>query len=307
MRIGAQGPHISPRHDGADHGRPLDQGTGLAVLQRDDLIQAQGHVSGFRGNVQGLPKNHALGPGRLRHAQHQICAHRRILVTVRMGKAFEGQRLQGIAGQHGGSLVPFDMHGRPPPAQVIVIHARQIIMHEAVGMDHFDRGGRPDGMGRVHPVQPRAFHHQEGAQTLAALTCIAHRIRDLPFKRGHHGIQMRLHLCRHLLQPDLKHLQAFDRFQAGWLALAIQGDGGHLLLSFLQLGLAAFLQFGAAFVKTDRLVQRHIATFQLADNALQLFHRLFKAQFGYGPVGHALLSINTSTCAATEAASASRS
>jgi hypothetical protein len=56
----------------------------------------------------------------------------------------EGQRLQRIARQNRGRLVPFDVHGGLAPAQVVVIHAGQIVMHEAVGMQRLDRRGGPD-------------------------------------------------------------------------------------------------------------------------------------------------------------------
>jgi hypothetical protein len=66
--------------------------------------------------------------------------------------------------------------------QVIVVHRRQIIMHQRVGMQHFHRSGDSDGTGFIHPEQRSAFHHQEGAQPLAAAQRgIAHRLGQPAF------------------------------------------------------------------------------------------------------------------------------
>ena len=292
LRIVPQRSWIGPRHQRSCRGGPSDQRPCLAVLQGDDLIQRQRCFSGLGGNIQSLPQHHTLRSRRLCHGQHKIGAHSRIGVAVRAGQTFESQCLQSIARQNGCSLVPCHMHCGAPPAQVVIIHTGQIIMDKAIGVDHLDRRRRPYRMVRVHPVEPGAFHDQKGAQTFTPLTGIAHGIRNLTLQRGHDGIQMRLHLCCHLIQSGAEHLQTFDRLHAHRLAVAIKCDRGDLLLGFLELGLAALLQFRTTLIEFDGLFQRHVATFKLADHGLQLLHRLFEAHLGYGPFGHAILALS---------------
>jgi hypothetical protein len=41
---------------------------------------------------------------------------------------------ESIARQHGGCLIEGDMRRRPPPAKVVVVHARKIVMDQRVGV-----------------------------------------------------------------------------------------------------------------------------------------------------------------------------
>ena len=49
----------------------------------------------------------------------------------RPARAPQRQRLQGIADQDGGRLIKGAMAGRAAAAQVIVVHRRQIIVHQS--------------------------------------------------------------------------------------------------------------------------------------------------------------------------------
>ena len=89
----------------------------------------------------------------------------------------KGERLQRIAGQDRGGLIKGAMAGRAAAAQVIVIHRRQIIVNQAVGMDQFDCGGRcveslerrPEGLaGDIDKQRAQAF--------AAAQDAVAHRL-----------------------------------------------------------------------------------------------------------------------------------
>jgi len=59
-----------------------------------------------------------------------------------VGENLEGRRLQRIAGQHRRRLVIGLVHGGPAAAQVVVVHARQIVVNQAVGVDALQRAGR---------------------------------------------------------------------------------------------------------------------------------------------------------------------
>jgi hypothetical protein len=62
-------------------------------------------------------------------------------------------------------------------AQIVVVHRRQIVMHQRVGVQQLHR--RPDagGTAPVDAEQGGTLHHQNGAQPLAAAQAgIAHRL-----------------------------------------------------------------------------------------------------------------------------------
>jgi hypothetical protein len=46
------------------------------------------------------------------------------------GDDVEGERQQAVAGKDRRRLVEGDMHGRLAAAQVVVVHRRQVVMHE---------------------------------------------------------------------------------------------------------------------------------------------------------------------------------
>jgi hypothetical protein len=86
-----------------------------------------------------------------------------------IGQQFESEGLKRVADKDGGRLIPLLVHRWPPATQVVVIHAGQVVMDEAVGMDAFDGGGGIERLLRGHPEQPRRFQHQEPAQAFAAV------------------------------------------------------------------------------------------------------------------------------------------
>ena len=71
-------------------------------------------------------------------------------------------------GQHRRHLVKGDMGGGTAPAQIVIVHAGQIVMHQAVGMQRLDRSPHPQGPRIIDSKQPGRMQHQEGPQALAA-------------------------------------------------------------------------------------------------------------------------------------------
>ena len=53
-------------------------------------------------------------------------------------------------------------------AQVIIVHGGQVVMHQRIGVQHFDRCGDACGAGLADTEKRGTFHHQEGAQAFAA-------------------------------------------------------------------------------------------------------------------------------------------
>jgi hypothetical protein len=124
----------------------------------------------------------------------------------RAAQQLERQGLQRIAGQHRRRLVPFHMHCRQAAPQRIVIHRRQIVMHQAIGMQTFHRRRRIHRGVRRDAVQRRRFQHQKAAQPLAPRHGIAHRVdHRLIGQVRQHRIQMRADPGLCLCQPVRKH------------------------------------------------------------------------------------------------------
>ena len=90
----------------------------------------------------------------------------------RLRQHFERARLQRVADQDRGGFIECAMAGRPAAAQVVVVHGRQIVVHEAVDVDQLDRRrGRVEQLERraqgfagcVHQHRPHAFAAGERA------------------------------------------------------------------------------------------------------------------------------------------------
>jgi len=73
----------------------------------------------------------------------------------------EGERQQGIAGEDRGGVVIGLVQRGPAPAQIAVVHRRQIVMDQRIAVDAFQRGaGQQSGLPR-DTEHGRALDHQE--------------------------------------------------------------------------------------------------------------------------------------------------
>src|SRR3546814_4945581 len=64
---------------------------------------------------------------------------------------------------------------------VIVVHARQIVMHKAVAMNALDRERNPERAFAVHMIKVAGRNHQKRPHPLAAADRgMAHRLEQLP-------------------------------------------------------------------------------------------------------------------------------
>ncbi len=61
-----------------------------------------------------------------------------------------------------------DVAGRPAAPQVVVVHARQVVVHQRVGVDQLDRRGRAIRAARVATPRPRPRVDQQRPHALAA-------------------------------------------------------------------------------------------------------------------------------------------
>jgi hypothetical protein len=63
--------------------------------------------------------------------------------SLRQG--LKGQREQRIPGQNGQGISEDFMASRPTAAQIVVIHRREVVMDQGIGMDHFHGAGGGHG------------------------------------------------------------------------------------------------------------------------------------------------------------------
>jgi len=195
--------HRARRQRTEQHAGP-DQGTGLAPVH---LLEAGG-VSGAAGRieVECLPAGHALrSDGLGQHDQHlQFCTlgePRRAACEHR-----EGQSLQGITGQYRGPFIEGAVAARAPATQIVVVHRRQVIMNQAVGVDELHGGGGSIETVHRSPKRRAGDIHQERAQPLAAVQYAVAHGRVQPRRRR---VARGERCFQDTLDPGLRHAQLF--------------------------------------------------------------------------------------------------
>ena len=87
-------------------------------------------------------------------------------VCLRSGLERRGQ--QTVAGEHCRRLVERLVASRTAAAQIVVVHTRQIVVNERIGMDHFERTRERQGVFDVAAVQAAELEHDHRTQALAA-------------------------------------------------------------------------------------------------------------------------------------------
>jgi hypothetical protein len=116
-----------------------------------------------RFQIDELAAGHAAyADGLGQHSQHlHPCRVTEFIGPCRQHA--KGQRLQGIARQYGRAFIESLVAGRAAAAQIIVIHRRQIVVDQAVGVNQLHRGRRSVqiglagiecGAGNVHQQRP---------------------------------------------------------------------------------------------------------------------------------------------------------
>ena len=205
----------------------------------------------------------------------------------------ERQCLQGIARQDRGRFVEGPMARGSTASQVVIVHRGQIVMHEAVDVDQFDRG-----RGIVERFEAGAERNacridERWSQPLAAAQgAVAHRLGQA-------------------LRAGLRDRQGAieDRFDAGaivhrdlsvlilFVALGVEGlqrsfavalhEDVHAGLCSLERRLALASESDATLEGFQRVFQRQIAGFEFFDELFELRERFFEIRRAF--TGHAEL------------------
>ena len=134
----------------------------------------------FGRHVERLAADHA---GRSRGAREpredlDLCLRSRRERTIG-GEHLERERLQRVAGEDRRRLVELPMRRRAAAPQIVVVHRRQVVVHERVGVNELD--GRGDGVERVfgRADELAACVHEQGPDALAAAEHrVAHRVEQ---------------------------------------------------------------------------------------------------------------------------------
>ena len=112
-------------------------------------------------------------------------------------------RLQGVAREDGDRLVESAVDGRPPASQIVVVHRGQVVVDQRIGVQAFERCGRPDGSCPASPERTRRLDREKRPEPLAAAERrIAHgfdeaaRPRDLSPLRLERELRLELRFDR---------------------------------------------------------------------------------------------------------------
>ncbi len=168
-----------------------------------------------RVDVQRLAADHAAragGAGQFR--EHAQSGGRGQGVQLRVfGDELKGQGLQGVTDQDGRGLVIGLVAGGATAAQFVVVHRRQVVVHQRIGVDQLDgTGGHVEAFDRC-PQQFAGGMQQDGTEALAiAQHHIAHGLVQATGGDpggGQAGIQRAVgapgHLFDEVGQRDLSH------------------------------------------------------------------------------------------------------
>lgn len=93
-----------------------------------------------------------------------------------IGKDFECECVKAVPGENRGRLVEHLVDGRLPATNVVIVHARKIVMDQRIDVDRLDRSSDTQGPISRNAKQPRCGNRQEWSKSLSATDrCMAHR------------------------------------------------------------------------------------------------------------------------------------
>ena len=114
---------------------------------------SSGVVSAIRSII--WPPTMPAGTRRRGQRRDQLAAHRRVAMRIGIGQHLERHRQQTVAGEHRGRVVELLVAGRPAAPQIAVVHRRQIVVDQRIGVDHLDRRRDLQGAAPRHAEQLR--------------------------------------------------------------------------------------------------------------------------------------------------------
>ncbi len=89
-------------------------------------------------------------------------------MRVGVAQHLESLGQERITGEDRGCLVELAVGRGLAATQIVIVHRRQVVMHQRIGMHHLDGGGGAQGAVAAHAEQVRRGHHEKGPEPLAA-------------------------------------------------------------------------------------------------------------------------------------------
>jgi hypothetical protein len=148
----------------AQQDRGANQRAGFMNMHQLQL--GQGQRLAHTRQIDGLTSRHTARTAGLRQQPH----HGELLLGPGqdlLGKQLKSQRLQSVSHQQCGGFIILHMTGWLATPQHIVVHARHVVMHQRIHMDHFDSGSHPVQRRRIATDQLARSVSQQRADALA--------------------------------------------------------------------------------------------------------------------------------------------
>ena len=284
------------RNRAEQHAR-LDQRAGLLAMHALELGFTEELFDGFE--VDGLPTGHAArADGVGENAQHLEPRSWRESLAGAVRQHFEGTRLQCIADENRGGFVERTMAGGSAAAQIVVVHRGQIVVHQAVDVNEFDRGRRAHRASRATHRALRRWHTPvPDARACRRPACCSAWLRAgavSPRRRSRARAPARLRCAvgtaeRASSENSVARAREFSARSASSSSFLVavgerfdrfftiaRQQYFDLLLRGAQRGLALAGERHAAFESLERFFERHVALFELRRRALRVRQRLFE-------------------------------
>ncbi|MNO76868.1 hypothetical protein D3C76_679550 [compost metagenome] len=145
-----------------------------------------------RAKVDGLAADHARRTRRQGQRTDHLQADLGVgIAQARVEQGAERQALQAIAGEDRAGFIEFFVRSRLATTQIVVVHGRQIVVYQRIGVDQFHCAGRAVGL---LGLAAQGFAGGVGQQRAHALAAIHHAVahgfvqsRQLRARRGEQG------------------------------------------------------------------------------------------------------------------------
>jgi hypothetical protein len=153
-------------HEGAGFTGEGNQRTGLEALHARDLANV--FERGLATNVNHLATDHAGETHRLRETQDEVGAHMRIGMCFVRSEQREGVCQKRVARQDCGGLVELAMHRRLAATHIVIVHCRQVVVDQRIGVYAFNGGCDAGERPAVDAELATGLQNEKRADALAA-------------------------------------------------------------------------------------------------------------------------------------------
>ena len=110
----------------------------------------------------------SAAPDVLWELEDQLGADEGVGMCIGVGDDLEGEIVKTVAGKDGGRFVERPVHRRLAAAQVVVVHAGEVVVDQRIDMDCLDRCAGSDDPILCQSEQPSGCHRQKRPEPLAA-------------------------------------------------------------------------------------------------------------------------------------------